>query len=120
MARRGAPAAWLRDKAIGALNLFGTVQAHFDEADTRVVQSLADIATIALLQECAVLEAERLAEQLQLALNSRIVVEQAKGALAQLEGCSVEEAFALMRDSARSSRRRLVDVARDVLATPGA
>jgi len=105
----------LRDSAIGALNLFGRAGAEFEENDVRVVQALADIATIALLQERSISRADALTEQPQGALNSRIVIEQAKGALAHLEGSTPTEAFQLLRSQARKSRRRLVDVAAEVL-----
>ena len=72
-------------------------------ADAHIVQALADVATIGLMQERAIRRTELLAEQLQTALNSRIVVEQAKGALAQLRGVSVDEAFRLLRVHARST-----------------
>jgi GAF domain-containing protein len=105
----------LRSDVIGALNIFGNAATKFDDADSRLVQALADVATIAILQERSVSRAEVLAEQLQGALNSRITIEQAKGALAQMESISVDEAFTLLRESARSSRRRLSDVAAEVL-----
>ncbi|WP_426241306.1 ANTAR domain-containing protein [Nocardioides sp. LHG3406-4] len=105
----------LRDRAIGALNLFGRAGVQFTPEEVRVVQSLADIATIALLQERDLRRAEAVTEQLQGALNSRIVIEQAKGAVAQLEGTSPSEAFQLLRSRARASRRRLADVAAEVL-----
>ena len=108
----------LRDEVIGALNLFGRSSIRFDEAEIRVVQALADIATIAILQERSISRAEALTEQLQGALNSRIVIEQAKGALARLEGVSVDEAFVLLRQRARSTRTRLVEVAAAVLERP--
>jgi GAF domain-containing protein len=105
----------LRSEVIGALNLFGTERSKFDEGEVRVVQALADVATIAILQERSLARAENLTEQLQSALNSRIVIEQAKGALAQSEGISTTAAFELMRTRARSGRQRLVDVAQEVL-----
>ena len=84
--------------------------------EVRVVQSLADVATIAILQERSIARAEALTEQLQGALNSRVVIEQAKGALARIEGITVDEAFVRLRERARSSRQRLVDVAATVLS----
>jgi GAF domain-containing protein len=107
----------LRDQAIGALNLFSVSETRFESDEVRVVQSLADVATIAILQERSITRAEALTEQLQGALNSRIIIEQAKGALARIEGISVDQAFELLRHRARSSRQRLVDVAATVLAT---
>ena len=105
----------LREHTIGALNLFGSQHSLFDEADVRVVQALADVATIALMQERAIRRAEELTEQLQGALTSRIVIEQAKGAVAALSAITPDEAFEVLRARARSSRMRLVDVARSVL-----
>jgi GAF domain-containing protein len=105
----------LREEVIGALNLFGRGAVTFADDEVRVVQSLADIATIAILQERNITHAEVLTAQLQGALNSRIVIEQAKGALSRMEGVSVDEAFALLRDRARRNRTRLVDVATAVL-----
>jgi GAF domain-containing protein len=107
----------LRDKILGALNLFGTEDSHFEPDEVRVVQALADVATIAILHERNLTQAEVLTEQLQGALNSRVVIEQAKGALAYAESISPSEAFEVMRSRARSTRTRLVDVAHEVLAT---
>jgi GAF domain-containing protein len=109
----------LRENVIGALNLFGRPVTHFSPDETRIVQALADIATIAILQERNVVRAETLTEQLQGALNSRIVIEQAKGALAQLDGTTPAEAFETLRARARDSRRRLTDVAAEVLGQIG-
>lgn len=105
----------LRDTVIGALNLFGRPETHFTADESRTVQALADIATIALLQERSITRAETLTEQLQGALNSRIIVEQAKGAIAQREGIKPHDAFVFLRSQARASRRRLTDVAVEVL-----
>jgi GAF domain-containing protein len=105
----------LREHVIGALNLFGASGSLLDETDARVVQALADVATIALMQERTIRRAEELTEQLQGALTSRVVIEQAKGALAALDGISTSAAFELLRGRARSSQRRLVDIAQAVL-----
>jgi GAF domain-containing protein len=107
----------LRERAVGALNLFSVTETRFEPGEIRIVQSLADVATIAILQERTIARAEALTEQLQGALNSRIVIEQAKGALARMEGISVDEAFERLRARARSSRQRLVDVAAALLAS---
>jgi GAF domain-containing protein len=108
----------LRHQVIGALNMFGTHEGDLEPADIRVIQALADIATIGLLQERAVREATVLSEQLQGALQSRISIEQAKGALAQIHGVGVDGAFDLMRSFARNNNRRLSAVARDVVLDP--
>ena len=108
----------LRDQVIGALNVFGEESRPLDADESRVVQALADLATIAILQERNIRQAEVVTEQLQFALNSRIVIEQAKGALARSQGVSVEEAFELMRSHARERRIRLTDLALAIVETP--
>jgi GAF domain-containing protein len=105
----------LREHTIGALNLFGSTSTSFDAPDVRLVQALADVATIALMQERRIRRAEELTEQLQGALTSRVVIEQAKGAVAALADLSPDEAFELLRARARSHRQRLLDVAQAVL-----
>ena len=105
----------LRGDVIGALNLFRTDQADLDEADIVAGQALADAATIAVLSHQAVLETQLVNARLSHALNSRIVIEQAKGVLAERTGLSMEEAFARMRAHARNSNLKLVDVAEGVV-----
>ena len=83
------------------------------------MQALAHVATIGLLQERAIRRGEVLAEQLQSALNSRIVIEQAKGAIAQSRNVSVDDAFVIMRDNARRTGTHLVVVAQSVTHRPG-
>ena len=105
----------LRDTVIGTINVFAGRDVSLRDDEARVIQGLADIATIAILQERTIARAEALTEQLQSALNSRIVIEQAKGALATTEGVSVDAAFELLRSRARANRQRLVEVAAEVL-----
>lgn len=100
----------LHDQTLGALNMFNSSSAQFDSDDVQIVQALADVATISLMQQRGVDRAEALADQLQGALNSRVLIEQAKGAAAQYLGISVDEAFELLRQYARSQRARLTDV----------
>ncbi len=107
-----------RQKVIGALNLFSTDTGSLEEIDVRIIQGLADIATIGLLQERTIRSGEILTEQLQSALNSRITIEQAKGVLARTHGISVDSAFEQMRTYARTHHHRLSDVARDVVTDP--
>src|SRR5678815_3718767 len=73
----------LRSDVIGALNLFDTTPGALDEAKLRIGQALADVATIGLLQNRAIRARDAVTEQLQTALNSRILIEQAKGVLAE-------------------------------------
>jgi GAF domain-containing protein len=111
----------LRSEVIGALNVFGSQPgSSLDDADVPIVQALADIAAIGLLQERAIRRGELLTEQLQGALHSRVVIEQAKGAIAQAHGVSVDDAFTMIRNYARRTNRRLVDVAHTILTDPDA
>ena len=103
----------LRDQVIGALNLFAAAPGPFDQADVRIGQALADVATIGLLQQRTVRRRETIAEQLQAALNSRVIIEQAKGKLAERLNIDMDRAFTMLRDYARNSNRHLTDVARD-------
>jgi GAF domain-containing protein len=111
----------LRQQVIGALNVFGTAKGGaFADTDVPIMQALADVASIGLIQERTVRRGEVLTEQLQGALNSRIVIEQAKGAVAQAHGVSPDEAFTLIRGHARRHNQRLTEVAHTVLADPAA
>jgi GAF domain-containing protein len=109
----------LRGTVIGALNLFHNEPGQMRAADVVAAQALADVATIAVLQNRAVLEAQVVNEQLHHALNSRIVIEQAKGIVAERQGLDMEEAFATLRAYARNHNLRLIDVARDVITGTG-
>jgi hypothetical protein len=106
----------LRDRTIGSLNLLRHHSGPLDDRDLSAMQALADVATIGLLQQRAADDARLLADQLQHALESRVVIEQAKGVLAQHAGLSMDEAFEALRSYARSTSRRLSDVAREVTA----
>ena len=86
------------------------------EADVVAAQALADVATIAILQHRAAVDAQQLNQQLTQALNTRIVIEQAKGVVAENAGLNMEEAFALLRRHARKNNLRLTDVAQAVSA----
>jgi len=109
----------LRAEVIGALNVFGSQPGStLHDADVPIVQALADVAAIGLLQERAIRRGEVLTEQLQGALNSRIIIEQAKGATAQAHGVSVDEAFTLIRNYARRTNRRIGDVAHAIVTAP--
>lgn len=104
----------LRGQVIGALNLFSDDAHPLAPDDVAVGQAMADIATIGLLHERSLSEQTILAEQLQGALHSRVLIEQAKGMLAARAGISVTEAFAVMRAHARSTGMKLTGVAAGV------
>jgi hypothetical protein len=105
----------LRTDVIGALNLFDTTPGTLDETRLRVGQSLADIATIGLLQQRAIRRRDVITEQLQTALNSRVLIEQAKGLLAERLQVDVAEAFTLLRAAARTHNRSLSDLAQGIV-----
>jgi transcriptional regulator with GAF, ATPase, and Fis domain len=105
----------LRGAVIGALNLFHIEPGEMRQADVVAAQAMADVATIGVLQHRAALEAQVLNEQLNHALTSRIVIEQAKGIIAEREGLNMEQAFSTLRNHARHHNLRLLDVAGDVI-----
>ena len=101
----------LRGEVIGTLNLLGTSAGSLSQVDSGAIQSLADAATIAILQERLLHESAIITAQLNRALTSRIFIEQAKGVLSQSESISMDEAFNRMRSFARASNKTLQDVA---------
>jgi GAF domain-containing protein len=106
----------LRGTVIGALNLLHVEPGEMRRVDIELAQAFADVATIAILQHRASLEGQLLNEQLQTALNTRIVIEQAKGMIAEREGTDMEASFNALRSHARNNNLRLVDVAQSVIA----
>jgi GAF domain-containing protein len=102
-------------RTIGALNLFRAGTGRLAERDVPLGQGMADIAAVALIQERAMRESRGVVQQLQTALNSRVLIEQAKGVLAERGDVSVDVAFASIRRYARAHNNRLSDVARDVI-----
>ncbi len=105
----------LRKETIGALNLFRTHEDQLGEADLNAAQSLADLASIAILHHRADLDPRALNDQLTRALNSRLVIEQAKGIIAENSRVEMVEAFSLLRTYARNNSRLRSDVVRDVI-----
>lgn len=101
----------LRERTIGALNLFCIDPAGLTAEELSAARTMATMATIGILTHRQARQQELLAEQLQRALDSRIVIEQAKGVVAERTGVQMTEAFDMLRATARGSRRRLVDVA---------
>jgi len=105
----------LRGTLIGALNLFQVERGELRQDDLVAAQALADVATIAILQHRASFEAQAVNDQLNNALNTRIIIEQAKGMVAEREGLNMAEAFAMLRRHARNHNLRLSTVADDVI-----
>jgi len=104
----------LRQQRIGAMNIFDTQHRALDPTAVALAQGFADVATIGILQHRAHRHESDLSEQLQLALNSRVTIEQAKGVVAGQLGIDTDEAFLVIRNHARDHNRLLVEVASDV------
>ncbi|NEK87550.1 GAF and ANTAR domain-containing protein [Blastococcus saxobsidens] len=105
----------LRDQVLGALGLFGTSPGALDPDDLSLGQALADVASVAIVQDKVKSDQRTVNEQLQAALQSRIVLEQAKGVLAQKGSLQMDEAFAALRRYARDHNLRLTAVAEAVV-----
>jgi GAF domain-containing protein len=108
----------LRHQTYGALNLFGAEPGHIDPGDAKIVQALADVATISMVQQRAIQRGDELTAQLQGALNTRIVIEQAKGMIAQTHGISPDQAFTMLRAYCRKNNETLSVVADRVIGEP--
>jgi GAF domain-containing protein len=105
----------VHSRTIGALNLFRAGTGRLAERDVPLGQGMADIAAVALIQERAMRETRSVVQQLQNALNSRILIEQAKGVLAERGNVNVDVAFTRIRSYARAHNNRLTDIARDII-----
>jgi hypothetical protein len=106
----------LRGERLGALNPFRAEVGAMSPSDLAVGQALADVATIGILHQQHITESELVNRQLQSALSSRVVIEQAKGMLAERGVIDTELAFQLLRGHARKNQQRLADLARAVVA----
>jgi GAF domain-containing protein len=105
----------LRGTTVGALNLFRASRGPLGVEDVLVAQALADVATIAIIQHQATLGAAVLNAQLSEALNSRVIIEQAKGRISEASGRDMDESFQRLRNHARNHNLRLTELARDVV-----
>jgi len=105
----------LRGERVGALNLFRTEVGVLSPTDLAIGQALADVATIGILHQRIVTRSELVNQQLQTALNSRVIIEQAKGVLAERGAVDMDRAFTLLRSYARKTQQRLAEVARAVV-----
>lgn len=103
------------DETIGSLNLFSGHVGPLRPQDLRIGRALTDVATAGLRQGRALHESEIAREQLQHALDSRVLIEQAKGVLSEREKVDMDEAFAILRGRARATGRRLSTVAREII-----
>jgi hypothetical protein len=107
---------WRHGEGLGVLDVLSDQPADPDGDRARIGQALADVAASGLFYQRTLRRQEVLVEQLQTALTSRILIEQAKGVLAERAQISIDDAFATLRDYARSHRRKLKDVAEAVVA----
>jgi len=105
----------VHSRTIGALNLFRTEVGDLNEEDAAIGQAMADVATISILQERTVREGAVVNEQLQRALNSRILIEQAKGVIAQTSDVDMNEAFSRLRAYARANNHTMHASAENVI-----
>jgi GAF domain-containing protein len=105
----------LRDIVLGTMGLFGARVGALDDDDLELGQALAYVAAVAIVQDRAAADSALVNEQLQTALNSRVVLEQAKGVLAQRGGLDMDRSFDVLRRYARDHNLRLTDVARAVV-----
>ncbi|WP_405734130.1 GAF and ANTAR domain-containing protein [Streptomyces sp. NBC_00028] len=106
----------LRSRVVGALNLFQTTPHRLGADDIALAQALADVATIAILQQRTLEQSHVENSQLETALTSRILIEQVKGVLAERWSTSVDHAFQVFRSYARARRLRLTDLATRIIS----
>lgn len=104
----------LRDQVLGALGLFGPKPGELNKRDIRLAQALADVATLAMIQDRVASDRQAVNEQLQAALDSRVVLEQAKGVLSHGGGIGMTDAYAALVQFARDHNIKLADLARDL------
>jgi GAF domain-containing protein len=109
----------LRDQTIGVLALGDTGIEPFSPHQTDVARVLADMAAIGIINHWSLQQQDVLGHQLQSALDTRVIIEQAKGILAERRGLSMRDAFEYLRSTARSSQRPIADVAGDVVSQRG-
>jgi GAF domain-containing protein len=105
----------LRGQTFGAMNLFSSGTDSFSDRDAALAMALTQVATISLVQHQTISNQETVNDQLQRALDSRVLIEQAKGVLAQRHGVPIDDAFSLLRTYARSSSSKLHDIAERVV-----
>jgi GAF domain-containing protein len=104
-----------QEQTFGAMNLFTIKPGGLGATDHKIARALAEVATVAILGQRMIRHSGEVAEQLQVALNSRVLIEQAKGMLAQQGGIAMAAAFAVLRQYARRNNQRVTDVAHAVV-----
>jgi GAF domain-containing protein len=106
----------LADQIIGALNLYAAGAREWSAEDIAVAGVLADVATSYVVNASKLRQQEQVSEQLQHALESRVVIEQAKGITAQQNSVTIDQAYQLMRGHARNNNASLRTVAEAIVA----
>lgn len=106
----------LRNTVLGTLGLFGDRAGALADDDLVLGQALAHVASVAIVNDAAAADRTALNTQLQRALDSRIILEQAKGLLAQIGGFDMDDAFRVLRRYARDHGYKLSDVASQIVA----
>ena len=106
----------LRETLLGTLGLFGEATGRLDDDDLALAQALVHVASVAIVNEKSATDLATVNSQLQHALTSRVVLEQAKGVIAHTGGIEMQDAFAVLRRYARDHGRRLSDVASQVVS----
>ncbi len=101
---------------VGTLNVYSTERHEWDDGEIEAIQAYARIVASVLRMAVDAHMQGRVAEQLQYALDHRVIVEQAKGVLMERQGVDQRAAFELLRKTARSNRERVIDVARRVVS----
>lgn len=104
-----------RDRTLGALNLYSRRLDPFGDAEVEQAEVFVEHASAVLDNAIALTVAERTNEQLQEALATREVIGQAQGILVARQGCTIDEAFVLLREASQRSNRRLRDIARELV-----
>ncbi|WP_291039880.1 GAF and ANTAR domain-containing protein [Herbiconiux sp.] len=105
----------LRGHHLGAVGIFFDRPEALDDRSAALVQAMAQVATIAVVQQRTIAEHADLAAQLQRALDARVLIEQAKGLVASRHGISIDAAYQLLRGQARREQRRLRDLAEELV-----
>lgn len=106
----------LRGFTLGALNLFRETTGPLNQEDAAAAQALADVATIGIVHERTLRQSELTREQLQRALDTRVIIEQAKGVIAHSNNVDMTEAFSRLRSYARSHNLALGESAQQVVS----
>jgi len=106
----------LADQVIGALNLYSLEPRDWSDPDIAVARVLADVASSYVVNASKLHQQQQLSEQLQEALDSRVIIEQAKGITAQQHSITLDQAYQLMRRHARSNNASLRVVAEAIVA----